>query len=681
MGNKIRNIVVLGHLSSGKTSLAEALYATAYDKAKGSIEKGTTISDYTPEEQARMGSIKSAVVPFVYKDYKMNLIDCPGSDDFIGEAIGAVGVVKGAILVVDALNGVEVLTVKHWNMLRKKNIPTIIYVNKMDKPGVKFDNVLEDIRQKLGKNAIPFCYPMGHNDDFDGFVNIVTLKARKYNGKTCEDAEIYDDKKAKVFELHNTMVEAVAQTSDELLDKFFMGEALTHEEIQTGLRAGVLSGDLTPVLVGSALKNIGLHTMLDMFIDYMPNPSDLNPIVGKDDDGNNVERKTLDDEPFSALIFKTVVDAYSGVTNIFKINSGVLRSGDDVYIPNLKKTITINQLFTICGGKTSSVAELHAGDIGVVAKIEGLETNMTLCSPKSHITYDEISFPSAVYFKGLVPKSKNDEDKLSQVLAKIKLEDKAIEIKRNVETKQLLMGTLGSGHLNSILEKIKNSYKLDLTVEDVQIVYREAIKGKAEAEGRFVKQSGGAGMYGVVSMRFAPSEENTFTEEIFGGSVPKNFIPSVEKGFFEACEKGLLAGFPVIGIHGVLFDGKYHPVDSKDLAFQMAAKEAFKNAYMKCNPVILEPIMKVVVTVNSDVVGDILSDLNQRRAKVIGMDINSVGNQKITALVPEVEISEYVNDLKSLTQGAGFFNREFYAYEECPAYVQEKILKDLKANQ
>ena len=243
------------------------------------------------------------------------------------------------------------------------------------------------------------------------------------------------------------------------------------------------------------------------------------------------------------------------------------------------------------------------------------------------------------------------------------------------------MGTLGSGHLNSILEKIKNAYKLDLTVEDVQIVYREAIKGKAEAEGRFVKQSGGAGMYGVVSMRFAPSEENTFTEEIFGGSVPKNFIPSVEKGFFEACEKGLLAGFPVIGIHGVLFDGKYHPVDSKDLAFQMAAKEAFKNAYMKCNPVILEPIMKVIVTVNSDVVGDILSDLNQRRAKVIGMDINSVGNQKITALVPEVEISEYVNDLKSLTQGAGFFNREFYAYEECPAYVQEKILKDLKANQ
>ena len=673
--NNIRNIVVLGHLQSGKTTLVESLYSLTSGAPKGSVEKGTTISDYTPEEKARMNSIKSTVVPISYKDYKINLIDVPGSDDFIGEAIAAIRVVKGAVLVVNAQAGLEVQTIKHWNMLRKNNIPTLIYVNKMDKEEVHFEKIMDSIVSKLGKNAIPFCYPMGHNDSFDGFVNVVTLKARKFNGKECEDAEIYDDKKLKVFELHNNMVEAVAQTSEELLDKFFMGEELTKEEIHSGLRTGVLNGDLIPVLVGSATKNIGLHTLLDMFIDYLPNPSDLKPIVGKDESGNEIERKTLDEEPFSAFVFKTVVDPYAGITNTFKIFSGVIKAGDDVYIPNLKKTISVGQLYSVLGGKINQVSELHAGDIGCIAKVEGLENSMTICSPKSIIVYDPIDYPTAVYYKGLVPKTKQDEDKLSMVLSKIMIEDKCVEIKRNVETNQLLIGTLGLGHLNYLLEKIKNTYKLELTIEDIQIVYRETIKAKAEAEGRFVKQSGGAGMYGVVSMRFEPAPENTFSEEVFGGAVPKNFFPSVEKGFFEACEKGLLAGFPVIGVHGILFDGKYHPVDSKDLAFQMAAKEAFKNAYMKCNPVILEPIIKIVVTVASDVVGDILSDLNQRRAKVVGMDINSSGMQKITAYVPESEISEYVNDLKALTQGAGFFNREFYQYEEAPAHIQQKLIK------
>ncbi len=673
--NNIRNIVVLGHLQSGKTTLVESLYSLTSGAPKGSVEKGTTISDYTPEEKARMNSIKSTVVPISYKDYKINLIDVPGSDDFIGEAIAAIRVVKGAVLVVNAQAGLEVQTIKHWNMLRKNNIPTLIYVNKMDKEEVHFEKIMDSIVSKLGKNAIPFCYPMGHNDSFDGFVNVVTLKARKFNGKECEDAEIYDDKKLKVFELHNNMVEAVAQTSEELLDKFFMGEELTKEEIHSGLRTGVLNGDLIPVLVGSATKNIGLHTLLDMFIDYLPNPSDLKPIVGKDESGNEIERKTLDEEPFSAFVFKTVVDPYAGITNTFKIFSGVIKAGDDVYIPNLKKTISVGQLYSVLGGKINQVSELHAGDIGCIAKVEGLENSMTICSPKSIIVYDPIDYPTAVYYKGLVPKTKQDEDKLSMVLSKIMIEDKCVEIKRNVETNQLLIGTLGLGHLNYLLEKIKNTYKLELTIEDIQIVYRETIKAKAEAEGRFVKQSGGAGMYGVVSMRFEPAPENTFSEEVFGGAVPKNFFPSVEKGFFEACEKGLLAGFPVIGVHGILFDGKYHPVDSKDLAFQMAAKEAFKNAYMKCNPVILEPIIKIVVTVASDVVGDILSDLNQRRAKVVGMDINSSGMQKITAYVPESEISEYVNDLKTLTQGAGFFNREFYQYEEAPAHIQQKLIK------
>ena len=671
---KIRNIAILGHLQSGKTTLVESLYSITTGAPKGSVEKGTTISDYTTEEKAKMASIKSAIVPIIYKDYKMNLIDVPGSDDFIGEAIAAVNVVKGAVIVIDATSGIEVQTVKHWNMLKKRNIPTIIYVNKMDKEDIHFDNLMDSIRSKFGTTCIPFCYPMGHKDEFDGFVNCVTLTARKYNGKDCEDAEIYAEKKAKTFELHNTMIEAVAQTSEELLDKFFNGEALTKEEIQAGLRKGVLDGDLTPVLVGSATKNIGLHTMLDMFIDYLPNPSDLAPIVGTDANGKQIERKTTDDEPFSAFVFKTIVDPYSGVSSIFKIFSGKIKQGQEIFIANLGKSLSISQLYTITGGKMSAVQELHAGDIGCITKVEGLETSMTICDPKNVITYPKIDIPTAVYYKGLVPKTKQDEDKLSMVLAKIMLEDKSVEIKRNVETNQQLIGTLSLGHLNYILDKMKNSYKLEINTEDVQIVYRETIKARATGNGRYVKQSGGSGFFGVVQMDFEPDKENNFTEEVFGGAVPKNYFPAVEKGFFEACEKGLLAGFPVIGVHAILKDGKYHPVDSNELAFKMAAILAFKDAYMNCKPTILEPIIKIVVTVSSDVVGDILSDLNQRRAKIIGMDINSVGNQKITALVPESEIIEYVNDLKSITQGAGFFNREFNSYEEAPQYIQEKLI-------
>ena len=677
MGNDIRNVVVLGHQGSGKTTLVEALASVALNIPKGSVEKGTTISDYLPEEKSKLSSVRLSVVPVTYNDCKINLIDVPGNDDFIGEAIAAIGVVKGAILVLDAQAKVEVETVKHWNMLRKKNIPTLIYVNKMDKEDVNFEDVLTDIREKLGKNAIPFCYPMGHDNSFDGFINVVTLKARKYNGKECEDAEIYDDKKQKVFELHNTMVEAVAETSEELLDKFFGGEALTHEEIQHGLRTGVLNGELIPVLVGSAIKNITIHTALQMLIDYLPSPSDLNPIIAKNEAGKDVEIKTLNEEPFSAFVFKTTVDSFSGVSSIFKVNSGVLKSGDTVYIPNLKKTVALNQIFSLSGAKQTAVSELKAGDIGCVNKVDGLETSMTLCDPKNKVVYDPIEFPTAVYFKALITANKNDDDKLGTTLQKMMLEDKSIEVRRNHETNQLLIGSLGLGHLNFILERMKNSYKLNVTTEDSKVVYRETIKASAIGDGRYIKQSGGSGFYGVVQMEFKPAAENTFSEEVFGGAVPKNYFPAVEKGFYEACEKGLLAGFPVIGVHAILKDGKYHDVDSNELAFKNAAILAFKDAYMKCKPTILEPIIKVVVTINPDDTGTILSDLNTRRAKIIGIDINSSKLQKVTALVPESEILEYVNDLKSMTQGAGYFNRAFDGYEEAPQYVQEKILKSI----
>ncbi len=676
--SKIRNVVVLGHQGSGKTTLVESLYATFSNKPKGSIERKNTVSDYLVEEQTRLSSVRLSIIPMEVNGHNINLIDVPGNDDFIGEAISAVSVVKGAILVIDAVSGVEVETVKHWNLLRKKNIPTIIYVNKMDKENVVFENVLEEIRSKLGKNAIPFCYPMGHNDGFDGFVNVVKLTARKYNGQTCEDAEIYDDKKIKVFELHNTMVEAVAQTSEELLDKFFSGETLSHDEIQEGLRTGVLNGDLIPVLVGSATKNIGVHTLLQMLIDYLPNPTDLNAIIGHDKSGKEVARKTLNEEPFSAFVFKTYVDSYSGISSIFKVNSGVLRVGEEVMIASTNRTFVVNQLFKICGNKQSAVSKLGAGDIGLINKVEGLETAMTLCNPKNFILYPAIEFPGAVYFKALTTKSKADDDKLGSVLAKMMLEDRSITVRRAMETNQLLLGSLSLGHLTYILERMKNAYKIEVNVEDYKVIYRETIKQTASGTGRYIKQSGGSGFYGVVEMEFSPAKETVFTEEVFGGAVPKNYFPAVEKGFYEALEKGLLAGFPVIGVKACLKDGKYHAVDSNELSFKMAAILAFKDAYLKCKPVILEPIIKIVVTVHSDDVGTILSDLNSRRSKIIGMDINSVKDQKITALVPEREILEYVNDLKSMTQGSGYFNREFYSYEEVPQFIQTKILEENK---
>ena len=673
----IRNIVLLGHLQSGKTTLAETLYATATGATRGSVDAGTSISDFTPEEKSRKSSVHSAILPLEYKGTKINLIDCPGSDDFITDTISAISIVKGAILVIDAAKGVEVGTVKHWNFLRKKNIPTIIYVNKMDKPDVHFDKLMDEIRTKLGKTAIPFCYPMGHNDGFDGFVNCVTLTARKYNGKECEDAEIYPEKRAAVLELHNQMVEAVAETSEDLMEKFFMGEQLTREEIQEGLRKSVLASDLIPVLVGSAIKGIGIHTLLDMSIDYLPNPQDLNPIEGEDLNGNRVERKTLDDEPFSAFVFKTMVDPYFGTANIFKVYSGKIKVGDTIHVSKIDKDIQVSALNTVIGSKMNPVTELTAGDIGCIVKADGVENSMTLSATSSKIIYPEIDYPTAVYYKAILTSSKSDEEKLGNVLQKICLEDKSIEVKRNPETNQLLIGTLGISHLSYLLERMKNTYKLNLSTEDSKIVYRETIRAAATGNGRYIKQSGGSGFYGVVEMEFKPAPENTFSEEVFGGAVPKNYFPAVEKGFYEACEKGLLAGFPVIGVHAILKDGKYHAVDSNELAFKMAAILAFKDAYMNCKPVILEPIIKITVTVEADMVGDIISDLNQRRAKVTGMDVNSRGNQKITALVPESEIQEYTNDLKSLTQGSGFFVREFSNYEPMPQVLQDKLLKTL----
>ena len=673
----IRNVVILGHQGSGKTSLVESLAFTAkLIPQKGEVEKKNTLSDYTPDEQRRGGSIQTAVIPINYNNYKINLIDIPGNDDFISETIGVVGVVKGAVLVIDASVGVQVGTIKHYKQLKRKGVPTFIFVNKMDKEDVDFEPVLEDIRDKLGKEVISFCYPLGHEKGFDGFANAVDLKAHIYNGKECVEAEIYPDKRNKILELHNTIVEEVAKTNDELLEKFFNGEEFTQQEIRESLRVGVLNGELTPLIVGSATKNIGVQTLLNMFINYLPAPNDLKPLEAHDENGADKNVPTDVNAPFSAYVFKTIADPYAGIINIIKVCSGVLRVGDEVYVNG--STQRVSMLFTMTGKKLDNVNEIIAGDIGAVTRLEKVSSGDTLSSPKSVTIFKPVKYPTAVIFKAIILANKNDESKLGPALAKMQLEDPSLEVKRNNETKQLLLGGLSDSHINYALEKLKTLYKIDLTTEKMKIIYRESIKGTAEGDGRYVKQSGGSGFYGVVKMRFEPAEENVFAEEIFGGSVPKNYFPAVEKGFFEALNSGLLAGFPVIGVKGVLVDGKYHPVDSNEQAFKMAGILAFKDAYLKCRPIILEPIMRIKVNIESKYTGNILSDLNTRRARIQNIEEKEHGYQEIEALVPEAEIIDYVTQLKSLTQASGFFNREFVDYEELPEYLKDKVIAENK---
>ena len=673
----IRNVVVLGHQSSGKTTFAEGLaFVSGSIPQKGEVEKKNTISDYTAEEQRRGSSTQLAVVPMVYGENKINILDVPGNDDFIGEVIGVTRIVKGAVLLIDASVGVQVGTVKHWNQIRRRNIPSFIFVNKMDKENINFDELLAEIKEKLGKEAIPFTYPLGHDSSFDGFANVIEMKAYKFVGKDRQEVDVHEDKKAKLEELHNVIVEAVAGTDDALLEKYFGGEEFTEEEVATALRKGVMAGELIPIIVGSATKNIGLKTLLDMFVSYLPSPADLGTFEAVDDNGKAVERKTADSEPFSAYVFKTVVDPYSGVINIIKVNSGVLHSGDDVYVGN--GTQRVSMLYSMSGKKLDSITEVHAGDIAAVTRLEGVASGMTLSSPKAIAIYKSAHYPTAVIFKAIEIKNKNDESKLGPALQKIQLEDPCVEVKRNNETKQLLLGGVSNSHIDFVLGKLKDVYKIEVNTFPMKVVYRESIKKTAEGDGRYVKQSGGSGFYGVVKMRFEPtSGESEFAEEVFGGAVPKNYFPAVEKGFFEALNSGLLAGFPVIGVKGVLVDGKYHPVDSNEQAFKMAGILAFKDAYMKCNPIILEPIMRIHVVAPSQYTGDVMSDLNTRRARIQNMEEHE-GNQDIEALVPEAEIIDYATQLKSITQASGYFVREFEGYEEVPEYLKDKVIKENK---
>jgi len=674
--DKIRNVALLGHLGSGKTSLSEDfLYLSKAIVKKGEVEKKNTVSDYLLEEQNRQTSLSTAVIPVEWNGYKINFLDTPGSEEFYGEVAQDLSVVKGAVLLLDAQKGIEVGSENAWSELTTRHIPTILFINKIDKENVKFEKVIHDVKEGFGSKVVPFVIPMGTENNYQGYIDIISKKA--YLGMEEKEVDIPSEYESEVEELYNQFVEIVAGESEELLEKFFAGETLTDEEIIYGLRSALLNCDIFPILIGSATKNLGVRGLLEKICHYLPSPQDL-----KDKHGINPKthedsvRSSKDDQPFSGYIFKTVVDPFLGTINYLKVCSGTIKGLTEAYVPNTDQMVKIGVVSGIMGKTQLPVDVLHAGDIGVLTKSGDIQTGFTLCDRRDPIQFEPVEMPTPVIYVAIQAKTKQDEDKISSALQKLNLEDPTFEVKRNPETAQLLLGGQGMTHIGYILEKMKNMFKVDVDVTDQKIVYREI----GSAQGRHKKQSGGAGQFGDVWIRFEPlaTGDFEFASEVVGGAVPKNFFPAVEKGLIETLEHGPIAGFPVIGVRAVLYDGSYHPVDSNEISFKIAAALSFKEACKVIKPTILEPIMEVVITVKDNYVGDIMSDIPQRRGSVMGMEPVGNGRTAITAQIPEAEIIKYSIDLKAMTQGGGKFTRKFLRYDDVPSNLVDKIVAEYK---
>lgn len=682
--DNIRNIALLGHGHSGKTTLTEAiLYTLKQIKRMGKVEEGTTVSDFDKAEISRGFSIGTSVIPVEWNNSKYNFIDTPGYFDFVGETFSSLRVAGGAVIMVDASSGIEVGTEKAWRYCEDRKMPRLIFINKMDKENVDYVKVIRELKDTFGKKVAPFAVPWGVGPDFKGFVNVVDLVAKEFKGDDCVETEVPEELMARVNPIRDMLIEAVAESDEELMEKYFEGEEFTTEEIHEGLRKGVISNEIVPVLVGSATERVGLHTLLDMLFDYMPTPHDMQDGIYtgvNPDTDEGISREVDENGPLSALVFKTVVDPFVGKISMFKVYSGQFKKDMEILNATRDQTEKIGSVFLLRGKEQLEVDAVLAGDIGATAKLQYTETGDTLCDKANPIKYKGINYPKPCIFMAVEPKSKGDEEKIGQALHKLTEEDPTFVVERNKETHQLLIGGQGTMQLGVVTNKLKNIFGVEVDLVDRKIAYRETIKGKATVQGKHKKQSGGSGQYGDVHIQFEPTPEDfVFEEKIFGGSVPKNYIPAVEKGLLDCLDKGVLAGFPVVNIKATLLDGSYHAVDSSEMAFKMAASIAFKKGVTEAKPVLLEPIYAVNIFIPENYMGDIMGDMNRRRGRVLGMEPAVVkGFQKVVAEAPLAEMFKYATELKSMTQSRGWFDMEFTRYDEVPSQLAQKIIAEAK---
>ncbi len=674
--DKIRNVVLLGHGGSGKTTLAESFgYITGLTSRMGTVADGNTISDYGKEEQKRGFSISSTVIPVEWQDHKINIIDTPGFFDFVGEVEEAVSAAGAAIIVVNGRSGVEVGTRKAWDLCEKYKLPRIIYVSNMDVDTASYRQVVEDLTALYGKKIAPFHLPIRKDEELVGYVNVVSEQGQLWQGKDVVPTEVPDYNKPYLEQYRETLMEAVAETSEEMMDRYFSGEKFSDAEIRAALRATICDGSIVPVTMGSSITCKGAYALLDDVIKYFPGP-DVRHVAGIATKTGEIYNCDYDfSKAKSAYVWKTIVDPFIGKYSLIKVNSGVLKTDDLIY--NIDKDVEekIGRLYILQGNKPIEVPELHAGDLGALAKLSQARTGNSLSTKAMPIKFGMFDISKPYTFMRYKPRDKADIDKISQALQKIGHEDLTIKNVNDAENHQTLLYGMGDMHLEIIKSRLENEYKVVIELSTPKVAYRETIRGTSDVEAKYKKQTGGHGQYGHVKMKFSPcddpDQQYVFEQEVVGGAVPKNFFPAVEKGIAESVGRGPLAAYPVIGVKAVLYDGSYHPVDSSEMAFKTAASMAFRDGFMKAKPVLLEPIETLKVIAPDENTGDVMGDLNKRRGRVLGMNPAGNGKTLIEAEIPESSLFGYGTVIRSMTGGMGEYSFEFARYEQAPSDVQE----------
>ncbi len=691
--DKIRNIALVGHSGTGKTTLNEELHYFMGSISKpGSVESKNTISDITDEEKERLVSIYWSVNFGEFQNCKVNVIDCPGMGDFVGQVRSSLRVVEGAIVMVDAVDGIEMETEKMWKYADEYNVPRVCFVNKMDKENANFYKVLDEISEKFQKPAVAIDIPFGQGNDFKGVIDLVHMKAYipEQGSTKVKQTEIPEDLNEQALEFRDKLIEVIAETDDDLTMKFLEGEKLTPEEIKSGLNKGITDGNSILVTCGSSEKGIGIARLLELIIEEFPTPDFYKEAEGcvPGKSGEKIKRKFSSDDNFSALVFKTHIDQYSGKLNYFKVISGSISSDAEILISNKQEKIKFAHIYTMKAGKLVEVPKLNAGDIGVVSKLDEIDNGNTLCDTKNLIEYPELNMPQPVYALAIHAAEKKDEDKMNELLQRATEEDPTFHVQFNSETKQNVISGLGELQLNTILDQLKKKYKIEVNTELPRVAYRETVTKSAKAEYRHKKQSGGHGQFGEVWIELDPIKDGKgladleFINKIVGGSIPKQFIPAVEKGIIEGMNEGNLGKYPVTDIKVTVYDGKYHPVDSNELSFKLAARGALRAAIDKANPVLLEPVMEVEIFVDKNLMGNILSDITSRRGRVLGMESEggdeSSPTQIIKANIPQAETQRYIIDLRSMTGGKATFEMRFSHYESITGRDAELVLQKRK---